>query len=152
MNMEKEQIFLVRHGCHLAKEMTNNQGLSVEGKKQVEDLARKIKKLLKEGQITIITSTAQRALETTEIIREELGLSENSVEKNSKLWTKSTSECDFDWLEDLIKKSSGDIIIIVTHIYYVRRYPLHKRKGERSKVDFGEAILDEKGHISEIGR
>ncbi len=115
----KKQIFLLRHADYEGGGA--DPALSISGKNQALVLAQKIKSVLGEGDITIWSSSASRAKETAQIIKEEMQLAEMIIEE--KLWSDNSHEYDFDWLKRKIEDFSGEILIIVSHLEYVRYFP-----------------------------
>lgn len=113
------KIFLVRHADYDG----NGPVLSDYGKQQSLELANKIKASLNgdTGTVTIWTSSANRAKETAQIIKQEMQLAEMIVEE--KLWSDNRHPYDFDWLEEQLDEFKGDNLIIVSHLEYVRQFP-----------------------------
>jgi broad specificity phosphatase PhoE len=150
--MEKK-IFLVRSGDHYAEQITDNPGLSEIGVQQTKVLAEKIGKTFPEGtQILICTAPTRRCKEGAKIFQETLGLKQQHVEFVEKLGTKNHLDCDVVWLQNFMEEKEVDVLIIITHIHYTRKYPLYLGFPERCRIDPGEALMIEDGYIYEIGR
>ena len=118
VNMLK-QIFLVRHADYCGGGL--DPVLSEYGKRQSLDLAKKINASLGIGDVTIWSSSANRARETAEIIKQEMQLAEMVIE--GLLWSDSYHPHNFTWLKEKIDSFEGDILIIVSHAEYVREFP-----------------------------
>lgn len=120
------QLFIVRHADYSGG--GPNPSLSNWGKEQSLKLAQEIKQVLVEGSVTIWSSSANRASETAEIIKQEMQLADMRIE--DKLWSDNRHIHDFDWLQKQIENFKGDVLIIVSHLEYVREFP--------SKIGFRE--------------
>lgn len=114
-----KQLFLVRHADYSGG--GPDPVLSEYGKEQSLELAQKIKQALQPGNITIWTSSANRAHETAQIIKQELQLVDMVVEE--KLWSDNQHRQDFNWLKGKLDEFNGEILIIVSHLEYVRQFP-----------------------------
>lgn len=148
-----EKIFLVRSGDHYTDPRTDNPGLSEIGFLQIQELAEKIKGTFPtEKSVLICTAPTRRCKESANIFQKILGLEQQNLEFVEKLRTKNHTDCDVMWLQDFIEQKKVDVLIIVTHIHYTRKYPLYLGFPERSRIDPGEALMIEDGHIYEIGR
>ena len=115
-----QQIFLVRHAAYSGG--GPDPSLSDEGKNQSLSLAEKIKARLGDGEVTIWTSSANRARETAEIIKQEMQLAD--LVAKEKLWSDKDHPHDFPWLKEQIESFEGKILIIVSHLEYVREFPI----------------------------
>ena len=118
--MSFKKLFLVRHADY------NGGGadphLSEDGKSQSILLSQKIKSFLEAGEsITIWTSSANRAHQTAQIIKQEMQLADMLVFE--KLWSDNRHTHDFNWLKTQINEFEGDVLIIVSHMEYVREFP-----------------------------
>jgi len=117
--MSFKKLFLVRHADYGGG---SDPHLSDEGKRQSFQLSQKITSLLEEGEgVTIWTSVANRAHQTAQIIKQEMQLAELFV--FGKLWSDNSHRHDFDWLKYQINQFEGDVLIIVSHLEYVRQFP-----------------------------
>lgn len=114
-----KQIFLVRHADYTGG--GPDPVLSENGKKKAQFLGKKIKENLTDGSITIWSSSAKRAEETAEIIKQEMQLADMVIEE--KLWSDNKHPHDFPWLKEKINSFTGDVLIIVSHLEYVREFP-----------------------------
>lgn len=148
-----EKTFLVRSGDHYTDPRTDNPGLSKAGFLQIQELAEKIKGTFPaEKSVLICAAQTRRCQESANIFEKILGLEQQHIEFVEKLGTKNYTDCDVVWLQDFIEQKKVDVLIIITHIHYTRKYPLYMGFQERNKIDPGEALLIEDGHIYEIGR
>jgi phosphohistidine phosphatase SixA len=119
--MVNATIFLVRHADYAGD--GKDPSLSEDGKQQSLNLARKINSKLRESTepVTIWTSSAKRATETTQIIKQEMQLAEVITEE--KLWSDRWHRQDFIWLKEKLKAFTGTNLVIVSHMEYVREFP-----------------------------
>lgn len=133
-----KKIFLVRHADYEGG--GPDPGLSDYGMRQSVELAKKIKASLNgdDGTITIWTSSANRAKETAQIIKQEMQLAEMLVEE--KLWSDQRHQHDFDWLKEKLNEFEGDNLIIVTHLEYVREFPA-QLSFHRNYAGYAEGVL-----------
>lgn len=120
-------IFLVRHADYSGG--GSDPAISEYGKNQALDLATKIKAEILgiDESVTIWSSSAQRAQGTAEIIKQEMQLAELVTEE--KLWSDNRHYEDFDWLKEKLDGFQEGILIIVSHLEYVRGFP--------GKIGFG---------------
>jgi len=139
MNVKK--LFLLRH----AKPFFGfvDPGLGDCGKEQ----ARKLADLLKENligvpdsDITIWTSAARDAVETSLIILDVFPDSDLATYK--KLGDGIKNDWDFDWLIEKLDNFEGQILIIVSHLEYVQRFPRVLEFLENSS-DYAQGVLIE---------
>ncbi|MBP9803015.1 MAG: histidine phosphatase family protein [Candidatus Pacebacteria bacterium] len=114
------QLFLVRHADY---EEGSDPHLSDTGRQQSLRLAEKIKAGFNgiPENITIWSSSANRAKGTAEIIKQEMQLAKMVIEE--KLWSDNRHPDDFNWLLEKLKAFEGDVLIIVSHLEYVRYFP-----------------------------
>jgi phosphohistidine phosphatase SixA len=113
-----KKIFLVRHAEN------SGASLSDAGKRQAVVLAQAIKREMgSEEPVIIWTSTADRAMETTEIIRQNIQPIEAEIITQEKLWSDGEHRYDFDWLKKMLGNFTGETLIIVSHKEYVQRFP-----------------------------
>lgn len=107
-----KRLFLIRHGSY------NSEGnLDDGGRKDIEELSRKISQLVNnEDSVLILSSPAPRAKESAEIIA---GVLQSSVETNNALFTKyeSINDTEFQNVLNLIQsvKDRVSLLILVTH-------------------------------------
>lgn len=135
-----KQIFLVRHAAYDGG--GPDPVLSQQGKQESLALAQKIKQVLGIGDITIWSSPANRARETAEIIKQEMQLADMQIK--DLLWSDNRHQHDFNWLKAEIYSFSGDILIIVSHLEYVREFPA--MMGFRmNNAGYAEGVKIEKG-------
>ncbi len=112
-------LILVRHGeydgcCHL----TNN------GRKQVKDLTKKLKRFIHHGSsLAILTSTAPRATESAEIIG---SIFKTNYKQYELLWSEQFQPPDMKGTLKLVRSEEKhcDVLILVTHYEYVIDFPI----------------------------
>lgn len=114
-----KKLFLVRHADYSGN--VPDPSLSEWGKKQSAELGQKIKSQLIEGDVTIWTSSAARASETAQLIKQELQLAEMQIFE--KLWSDNRHRQDFEWLKGMLDEFERDNLLIVSHLEYVRDFP-----------------------------
>lgn len=114
-----KQIFLVRHADYSGG--GPDPEISEQGKYDALKLAKNIKAALLPGSVTIWSSSANRAVGTAQIVKEEMQLAEMVIEE--KLWSDNKHPQDFPWLKGKIEDFEGDVLIIVSHLEYVRQFP-----------------------------
>lgn len=137
--MSITKIFLVRHADY---DGGADPSLSNKGKQQSVTLGQKIKGKLAEGDITIWTSSAARASETAQLIKEEMQLA--NLQVFPQLWSDNDHSHDFAWLKRKLDDFNGDNLIIVSHLEYVRQFPslLGFRQNE---AGYAQGIVIENG-------
>ena len=106
-----KKLFLVRHADYDGG--GSDPSLSPYGRNQSTVLGSKISDNLVPGNITIWSSSANRAKETAELIKQELQLADMRIE--GKLWSDNRHPHDFPWLENELNSFEGDNLIIVSH-------------------------------------
>jgi phosphohistidine phosphatase SixA len=114
-----DNLFLLRHAEYNDDEP--NGTLSDYGRQQSERLANSLKKVLNGNPVTIWTSSASRAKETAEIIKEALGVAEVIVEE--KLWSDNRHVYDFRWLKEKLGNFNEGNLVIISHMEYVQEFP-----------------------------
>ena len=94
------------------------------------------------GQVVIWTSSANRAKETAQIIKQEMQLAEMII--HEKLWSDNQHRQDFDWLQKELDNFTEGNLVIVSHLEYVRQFP--ERLGfNRNNAGYAEGVLIEDG-------
>ena len=151
--MEKKRgkkIFLLRHADYLSGVGVENPGLSSYGEKQAKSLSDKIKANLNgdDENITIWTSSANRAKETALIIKENFPNAE--FIENEKLWSDNKHLPDFNWLEQELKSFYGNTLIIISHLEYIQDFPATIGFSE-SDADYAEGVLIENDKCVDFG-
>lgn len=118
---KSKKIFLLRHADYL--DGVENPGLSDYGKQQAKKLAVKIKSNLNgdNENVTIWTSPANRAIETAQIIKDELSCL-YFVEK-SNLWSDNKHAYDFDWFKEQLDNFQDEVLVVISHLEYVQQFP-----------------------------
>lgn len=136
-------LFLLRHAAYRSDE-GGDPRLSDQGKEEGSVLAKKIKAIVGDSKdaITIWSSSAKRAAETAEIIQQEIPLAELVIEE--KLWSGGGHREDFHWLKQKLNAFDGEILIVVSHLEYVRDFPVEIGFG-RNRADYAEGVKIENG-------
>ncbi len=115
-----KKIILVRHAAYSGS--GPDPILSEIGKEQAAWLANALLEKIEESKhITIWSSTAKRAVGTTQIIKDcfpdaELGYI-------PKLWSDNDHPHDYAWLKNKLEEFEGEVLIVVTHLEYVQIFP-----------------------------
>lgn len=146
MEQLKFNLILVRH-AHYKPYRSLDLPLSEDGLEQAKCLAQKIKEEVGQDDITIWTSTAQRAKDTALAVKSELFLVKE-FQEFEKLW--SGYNQDFKWL--LNKLQNAEItgtLIIVTHQEYVRVFPRYLGF-KRNEASYAEGIVIKNNEIKII--
>jgi len=138
-----QKLVIVRHGHYDKKDQ-----LSADGKEQIYFLTEQLGPHLDGGSLLILSSTADRAWQSAEILAEAFNV---PYEKHEILLS------DEDHFEDLAKalelvqsrEEEADVIILVTHHEYAKYFPYHYAKHvfddlwEYQAIDKGDAwIID----------
>ncbi len=136
-------LFLLRHAAYRSGE-GGDPRLSDHGKEEALELAKKIKAIIGDSKdaITIWSSSAKRAAETAEIIQQEIPLAELVIEE--QLWSGGGHREDFHWLKQKLDEFDGEILIIMSHLEYVRDFPA-KIGFSRNWADYAEGVKIENG-------
>jgi phosphohistidine phosphatase SixA len=114
-----KKLVIARHGSY-----GHDDCLDDFGKKQIRLLAEELKKLINGDKVVILSSTAERARQSAEILAEVLVVEHQLHEL---LW----SDCDHPHSHqkalELVRshKEGADIIILVTHLEYGEGFPSH---------------------------
>ncbi len=140
------KLFLLRHADYAGG---SNPGISETGRAQALQLAEKINSYLHEGEkVEIWTSSANRGLETAEVLQGELPC--NYFGSFRQLWSDNNHSYDFDWLESMIKGFHGkSALVIISHLEYVRYFP--SRLGHRgNNADYAQGVLIHEGQCIDI--
>lgn len=135
---------ILRHGSY-----SESSGLlNSSGQEQMRTIAQKLKPVINGGTVRIITSTAPRAIHSSEILGGELGV---KAEPHEVLWSDNGHDPDFDRALALIREQDAhETVVVVTHLEYseelaflfgekvlgVRNFPRHNtEKGEAWVID-----------------
>jgi phosphohistidine phosphatase SixA len=141
-----KQLFLLRHADYYGG--GPDPALSEHGKEQSRSLGQRINKALAEGDVTIWTSPAKRASETAEIIKQELQLAD--VVTKDLLWSDNSHRHDFDWLKSELGSFPGEILIIISHLEYVRQFP-ETIGYEWNRAGYAQGVLISDGSCKRFG-
>lgn len=110
-----KRLIIVRHGSY-----GDNGRLNDRGRSQIESLTKKIQAMVGSDSIVILSSTADRAQESAEILSQMSGEFEN----HTVLWSESSRPPENQVVLDLVKtKREADTVILVTHYEYVDTFP-----------------------------
>jgi phosphohistidine phosphatase SixA len=120
--INKGLLYLIRHARYAKDSYQNpNPGISEEGRSDAMILGNKLKKELKDEEVVIWTSSARRAVETTEVLQKMLNVKDVRVEE--KLWSDSEHHSHFLWLERELDSFQGKVLLVITHYGYVEDFP-----------------------------
>lgn len=118
--MKLQKIIVVRHGSY-----GSEGNLTEEGREQVRKLARELATRLDGCSIVILSSPAQRAKETSEILASRLGVL--SFEQHPCLRSEGDFLTDRQANEtlELVAQKGGmhDVIILSTHFEFISEFP-----------------------------
>lgn len=137
-----KHLFVVRHG-----NLGHDQRLDDSGRRQMEVLAKVIKDILKGGSAKLISSTAPRALESSEILMAQLALP--GCEEIPYLWSGMDAPGDsYYWIRDKDKlmelvnerKKAVDGLVMVTHLEVAEEFPGHYLKKELGRDGYTGGI------------
>jgi len=117
MNIKK--LYLVRHADYAGG--GSDPSLSESGLQNATNLGMNIRRDLGQENVVIWTSSAARAAETAQNIKQELSLAE--VITYPELWSDNSHRFDFDWLKEKLENFTGENLVIVSHLEYVRMFP-----------------------------
>ena len=136
-----KHLFVARHGNY-----GNDDKLDNLGRKQMETLGKTIKGILNGGSAHIISSTAQRALDSSQILAIQLVSppefeqipylrSGSDAPKGSYEW-ESNNDMVIDIINERREKAEG--LVIVTHLEVAESFPTHflrKEFNEKGRLD-----------------
>lgn len=111
-----KQLIIARHGHDI------NGLLSDRGRIQVGLLAEKFNPLINGASVLILSSTADRAQKSAEILGAAFGV---EFEKHEILWSGGSHFENLPAALELVKsyKDKADVLILVTHYEYTERFP-----------------------------
>ena len=111
-----DTLIIVRHGHY------NCNGLSDYGREQISSLSNKLKPFINNASPLILSSTANRAIESAEIIATTFNV---SLEKHEILWSEKSHPEDLYGTLELIRsrEHETETIILVTHYEYTENFP-----------------------------
>ena len=119
-----EKLIVVRHG-HYARD----DKLSDRGRAEMAALAEKLKLHLDGLAVVILTSTADLARQSAEILGDFFVV---DVEAHEVLWSEEIHPEDFAGALKLVKsfEHMADVLVLVTHYEYVERFPAYFAREE----------------------
>jgi broad specificity phosphatase PhoE len=136
--MKTKKVILIRHGEYISIEPYN---LSDEGRKSIGQLAIKLIPEIKDKNVVFLSSMANRATQSAEILQtiwKENGIALD-LEKRYEVWSgtdarqeaarlleeeqKEISVFNHRWLDEFIKASDKEVVIVVTHLEFVEDFP-----------------------------
>lgn len=138
-----KKLFVVRHGTYGRDDRLNDLG-----QEEIQALGEKLEKFTEGETVLILSSTADRARQSAEILAKLLDV--ESFEQHEVLWSEASHPQDFPGALSLIRKykDTADIIILVTHLEYAEgfsgyfgREELGVRLGYCPNVKKGEAVI-----------
>lgn len=111
--MEK-LLIICRHGEY----DRGTHHLNEYGKDQIIALASHLQPIIEDRTIRILSSTADRALESAEILRG--AFKTITVERHELLWSESRRRPDYEGTKHLVEEAflASDTVILVTHLEY----------------------------------
>lgn len=145
-----KHLFVVRHGKYGSDNRINDSG-----RQQMEALGKSIKEILNGSSIHLLSSTAPRALDSSEVLITQLALpkfeqvlylwSGSDAPKDSYYWNPSVNK-----LMELIaeRKDKAEGIIMMTHLEVAEEFPTHflrKELGQDKSV--GEVLKGQAVHL-----
>jgi phosphohistidine phosphatase SixA len=141
-----KHLFVVRHGVY-----DSNKRLGLAGKMQIECIGEQIQQILNGGSSYLMSSTAPRATDSSEILEKQLNLA-TKVELMNRLWTGVDGfgfNPNYKQLMRMVKKRGENVdgLVIVTHFevaeYFPRLFMYQEFKKEEDftgKVKTGQAV------------
>jgi phosphohistidine phosphatase SixA len=138
-SLDQKEIIVVRHADYERSDSNDKDPhLSNYGKSQAKKLGEKIKERVGDANVVIWFSSANRAKETADILKEIL--SPIVYIEEEKLWSDNWHKYDFDWLEDKIRKFTGMKLVIISHLEYVNDFPL-KLGFQKQDVGYTQGVI-----------
>jgi len=137
-----KHLFVARHGNYGGDRRLNDYG-----RKQMEVLGKAIKEILNRGSVRVISSTAPRALDSSEVLIAQLALPE--FEQVPYLWSGGDAPMDtYGWmpsgdrLVELVneRKNGADGLVMVTHLEVGEEFPSHYLKKELGRDEYIRGI------------
>lgn len=125
-----QRLIIVRHG-----EYGGNDRLSEYGKEQITQLGEKLKATVNGGRVVILSSVAARAVDSAEILGKTFGV---EFEQHDVLWSENRHRENLPKALELVrsKKDDADILVLVTHLEYVERFPSYFGEEELGNPSF----------------
>jgi phosphohistidine phosphatase SixA len=103
-----KHLFVARHGKY--DYIEGIPRLNKEGIEQMKILGEKIKEIIGEGSIYLVSSTAPRALDSSKVLKSELGLS--GFEELPYIWSGSNAGKE-SWERDYSKNRKNNLLNVV---------------------------------------
>lgn len=130
-----QQLIVVRHG-----QPGPDGRLNDLGRAQIGALAEKLKPIINEASVAVLSWTTDRARESAEILGTAFGV---RFEAHEILWSENSRPEDLPGALALVKSQRDkDVIILVTHYEYVEGFPAY----------FAEQELTTRLHPAMIGK
>lgn len=119
-----KHLIIVRHGQYGPGQQLNDRGRA-----QIEALADRLKSFMNGVKVMILTSTADRARESAEILGSAFGV---GFEEHEILWSESSYPEDLPGTLKLVRsrKDNADVLVLVTHYEYVEKFPSYFARNE----------------------
>ncbi len=110
-------LLLGRHASTADLESALDLPWSEGGKTESQDMAMRIKTVVRDLPLTIWSSSSQRGKETTNIVIEIVGQRCTIVEIKffDELWFDSTHPYEENWLKDNITTFDGEALLVISH-------------------------------------
>lgn len=136
-----KHLFMVRHGIYGGDDRINDGG-----RWQMKRLSRDIKQVLCGGSVYLVSSTAPRALDSSEVLAAELALPPE-FEQVPYLWSGDDSPSDsfyhnpnLDRLIEIVdeRREKADGLVMVTHLEVVESFPtffLEREFGQNRHIE-----------------
>jgi phosphohistidine phosphatase SixA len=138
-----QKLIVVRHGDY-----GYNDRLSDFGKRQMQNIATQLKPHVDGKKVVVLSSVAERATDSADIITEQLGVP--GYESHDVLWSENRHPENLPKAVELVQQHADtDVLILVTHLEYAERFPNHflhtvlstKDTFAARKVEKGQAII-----------
>jgi len=150
-----KHLFVARHGNYGWDDRLDNYGT-----RQMEALGKAMKEILNGGSVRVISSTAPRALDSSEILIAQLDLPE--FEQIPYLWSGNDApEDSYYWNPDGDKlvgivnerRKGIDGLVMVTHLEVAEEFPSHYFKKEFGRNEYiGEISKGQAVHLDLEGK
>lgn len=132
-------LFLSRHGATTDPEGQYDLPLSEQGKKEIENLARKVKIMARGLILTIWSSPSKRGRGSTDILVKLLGDMVVQVEYFDEFWIDDDHPYKEKWIDAKIKSFEGEALLIMSHAP-IAEYPV-SLGGEYLPLNTGDCLM-----------
>ncbi len=133
-------LIVARHGEYVSDELDDR------GKRQIADLVEKLSPIVGDREPLILSSTAGRAVESAEIIADHFN---TSFDQHDVLWSENRHREDLPAALELVRlhQDETEVMILVTHLEYVERFPPYYGQEELEIYLDSKAILKGKAWV-----